>query len=69
MKRQRRRFHLSNAELTARPRWQPAPPDTHFGWLRSKFYDGTPDNPVRKFGPLPIASHGGDDADQEAVAP
>jgi hypothetical protein len=33
-----------------KPPWEPAPKDTRFGWLRSKFYDGTPDNPIRREG-------------------
>jgi hypothetical protein len=30
------------------PGREQAPNDTHFGWLRSIFYNGTPQNPVRR---------------------
>src|SRR5437868_4182459 len=32
----------------SKPPREPAPKDSRFGWLRSKFYDGTPDHPIRK---------------------
>src|SRR6266516_2843846 len=35
--------------------WEPAPQDTHFGWLRSIFYIGTPQHPIRRVRPRLVA--------------
>jgi hypothetical protein len=64
--RHKRRFLPAIAELVVKEGWALPPLDTYFGWLRSKFYDGNPCNPIRKFGP-PVASRTEADAEQEAT--